>query len=69
VYCNNLKETRTRQNLSQLEVSRRSKIAPANISALERGKQYPFPGWKKRLSETLGVSEAELFPELLDTTK
>ncbi len=62
MFENALREIRQEKNLSQLELGRRSKIAPATISLIEAGKQYPYPGWRKRLAVTLDVGESELFP-------
>ncbi len=60
---NNLKEIRTRKGLSQLSLAKLTDIAPADISRIENGWLKPYSGWRKRLADALGVSEAELFPE------
>ena len=62
VTSNRLKEVRLKKGLSQLELSRRSRIAPGNISCIENGKQFPYAGWRHRLAEALGATEEELFP-------
>ncbi len=31
---------------------------------METGKKFPFPGWRKRLSEALEIKEEILFPEI-----
>lgn len=59
---NRVKEIRQRKGFSQLKLSQKTGIAPSDISNLERGKQYVFPGWKKRISDALGVGVLELFP-------
>ena len=57
---NRIKETRESKNISQLELSYKTKIAPSNISAIETFKIYLYPGWLKRIAEALEVSEDEL---------
>lgn len=58
---NHLRKERIRQGLSQFELAKRSNISPADISKIENGTCITFPGWRKRLSEALGVPEEELF--------
>ncbi|MPM57395.1 hypothetical protein SDC9_104217 [bioreactor metagenome] len=60
---NNLKEIRTKEGLSGLELSRRAAIAPSVISNIENNRIVAWPGWRKKLAEALDVSESELFPE------
>lgn len=62
-FVNNLKLKRSEKGLSQLELARLTGIAPSHISNLERGIQWPYPGWKKRIAEALCTTEEELFPE------
>ncbi len=59
---NNLRKIRKQKGLSQLELGRKTKIASQIICNLENGKQYPYPGWRKRLAKALGVREREIFP-------
>lgn len=61
---NRLKEIRMSKEISQLKLSQISGIAPCTISNIEKGRQYVFPGWKKRIASALNVSETELFPEV-----
>jgi transcriptional regulator with XRE-family HTH domain len=60
---NYVKETRKRKNMSQLQLSYKTKIAPGTISNIENHKVYAYDGWKKRISEALEVPENELFPK------
>ena len=60
---NALKEIRTKAGLSQLDLAKKTNIAPAEISRIENGWLYPYPGWRKRLAKALKVSEGELFPD------
>jgi len=42
----------------------REKDIPANIAYnLVNGKQYPYPGYRKKIAEFLDMPEEELFPE------
>ncbi len=66
VLVNNLRNVRTKQGLSQLELSVKTSIAPGIISNLENRKQYAYPGWRQRLAAALNVTEAEIFPEVAD---
>lgn len=58
-----LREVRTKKGISQLELSRLAKIAPSVICNIENGKQYPYPGWRKRISKALDIPEGKLFAE------
>ena len=59
---NNLKEVRKEKGVSQVKLSRLTLIAPSDISRIENGWLRPYPGWRKRIAEALGVTEIELFP-------
>lgn len=59
---NNLQKFRKQKGLSQLRLSFLTGIPPSDISRIENGWVKPYPGWRKRLSRALRVSEAELFP-------
>lgn len=59
---NFVKEVRQRRGLSQVELSRLTRVAAPNLSAIERGRLLPWPKMKKRLAKALKCSEAELFP-------
>lgn len=65
-YTNNLKEIRAVRGISQLELSRLTRIAPSNISSLENGKQFPYPGWRKRIAKALEIPENEIFQGVND---
>ena len=61
---NRVKKIRKDKDLSQFELSKKSNITQSDISQIENGKIFPYPGWRKRLSEALKVPEVELFPEI-----
>jgi transcriptional regulator with XRE-family HTH domain len=61
---NKVREIRKKKNLTQLDLAKMTDIYPNYISEIERGKREAFPGWRKRLSEALEVSETELFPDI-----
>jgi transcriptional regulator with XRE-family HTH domain len=58
-----LRDERLRHGWSQTNVSMRTGIAQSDISALERGKRYAPPGWRRRLATAFKVPESELFPD------
>jgi transcriptional regulator with XRE-family HTH domain len=59
---NHLKEIRTKQGLSQLDLAKLTNIAPTDISRIENNWIWPYPGWRKRLAEALKIDENRLFP-------
>ena len=59
---NLIKEHRLRLGLSQVALSRKTKIAQSNLSAIERGRLLPWDRAKKSLCRVLRVTETELFP-------
>lgn len=60
---NNLRAVLERQGISQLDLYKLTGISPASLSNIVTGRLIPYDGWKKRISEALGVSEQEIFPE------
>ena len=60
---NKIKSVRESKGITQLELARITRIAPTNLSSIETGKQYAYPGWRKRIAAALEVSEKELFGE------
>ena len=61
---NNLRDIRKKKGMSQLELSYDTRISPSDISNIERGKQYPHKGWRKKISKVSEVDEEEIFPEI-----
>lgn len=59
---NRVREFRERAGVSQVELARRARIAPQNLSAIECGRLAPWPKAKRALARVLRCSEAELFP-------
>jgi transcriptional regulator with XRE-family HTH domain len=59
----NLNFFRTKQKLSQAELSRRSKVSQTYISELEANKKQPTYPILKKLAAALGVSISELIGE------
>jgi transcriptional regulator with XRE-family HTH domain len=55
-----------RRKISQAALSRQTGIHTSTLSHLIAGKLYPFPGWKRRLSQALGVPGDELFERVDD---
>ncbi len=59
-----LEVERRKRGWSQARLARETGIHPTDISKLEAGQVHPWPGWRKRLAEALGVEEAVLFREV-----
>lgn len=59
---NLIRKFREQRGLTQVELSRRAKMAPQNLSAIERGQLAPWPRVKKSLCRVLRCTESELFP-------
>ncbi len=60
---NRVKEARSKEGISQFELAKRSNIAQSNISQIENGKIFPYPGWRKRIAAALNLEEDYLFFE------
>jgi transcriptional regulator with XRE-family HTH domain len=60
---NRVRRERQRREWSQTRLSALTGIAGSDISAIENGKRYVPPGWRRRLAVALRVSELELFPD------
>lgn len=65
---NNLRKIREERELTQFELAKLTNIYPSNISEIERGMRVPYPSWKERFCEALGVPEHELFPAAEECT-
>ncbi len=61
---NRVKKEREKKNWSQFQLAKKSNINQGDISQIENEKIFPYPGWRKRLSEALEVKEEYLFPEI-----
>lgn len=61
---NEVRKVRKSKKISMLELSRRARISPADLSLIENLKRNVYPGWKRRISEALEVEEQNLFPEV-----
>ena len=60
---NRIREVREALGLSQVELSRRARIASPNLSAIEHGQREAWPKARRRLARALKCTEKELFPE------
>ncbi len=58
-------EERQRLGISQAELARRAGLTPVLVNHLERGKIYPWPKYRKSISEALNTSEDKLFEEVI----
>lgn len=61
-----LKRVRLARGLSLVKLCILTGIDPGNLSRLETGKIYPYPGWRKRIAAALQMPEEELFREVVD---
>ena len=59
-----LTREREKRKWSKSELSRRSGVGLSEISKMEAGKIYPYPGWRRRIAAALDVPADELFPEV-----
>jgi transcriptional regulator with XRE-family HTH domain len=59
-----LKVFREKAGFTQVELARRIKMAPQNLSSIENGRLKPWPKVKCKLARVLKVTESELFPEV-----
>lgn len=59
---NRIREFRDRLGLSQTELARRVKIAPQNLSNIERGRLAPWPKVMQALAKALKTTPEDLFP-------
>lgn len=56
-----LRVERQKRGMSQVKLCGLTGISPSDISAIENGIKKPFPGWKARIAEALGMPADELF--------
>ncbi|AOQ23854.1 hypothetical protein MTAT_04870 [Moorella thermoacetica] len=61
-----LKQIRLQRGLSLTRLCQLTGIHPSNLSRIEKGLIYPYPGWRKRLTEAIGVPEDILFEVVKD---
>ncbi|MCR4442724.1 MAG: helix-turn-helix transcriptional regulator [Peptococcaceae bacterium] len=54
---------REKKGWSKGELSRRSGVGLSEISRIEAGKLFPYPGWRRKIADALGKPEEVLFPE------
>lgn len=59
---NNLKKYRRKAGLTQAELSKLTKVHRNHISNFETGAERPWPKFRRRAAEILGVPECDLFP-------
>ncbi|NPV74647.1 MAG: helix-turn-helix transcriptional regulator [Pelotomaculum sp.] len=55
-----IRKLRQQKNISRAELSRRTGIDYVTLYKLKRGLMLPFPGWRRRIAQALGVEENKL---------
>lgn len=55
------------RGISRHKLATLSRIQPSDLYAALAGKRPMYDGWKSRISEALGVSVSELFPDQEET--
>ncbi|MBT4512823.1 MAG: helix-turn-helix transcriptional regulator [Chloroflexi bacterium] len=60
---NRLREIRLQKGLNQRQLSEKAHTPQSIVSALERDVHRPWPNVANRISDALGVSIEEIFPE------
>ena len=64
--CNmNLKLSRTKARMSQLELSIKAQMTQTDLSLIERGLKFPTEKQAGKIAEVLQVNIEEIFPDLL----
>ncbi len=61
---NQVRALRRSKDISQHELSRRTKIAQSSLTLIERGYKNPTLKMMKRISKALGSELREVFPEI-----
>lgn len=62
-----LTAVRRQRNISMSELARRAGMGLPELSRIESGKLYPYPGWRRRIAEALGTEDPDsLFEEVED---
>ncbi len=59
---NRLRELRLKAGMTQVELGRMARIAPQNLSSIERGRLVAWEKARRRLARALRVDVRELFP-------
>lgn len=58
-----LRDEMRRQGLSIRQLAIKSNITSQDLTQALNGKKPFYPGWRKRVSESLNKAEKDLFPE------
>jgi transcriptional regulator with XRE-family HTH domain len=56
-----LREERHRRGWSLTRLSAKTGIASSDLSAVERERRIPFPGWKRRIAKVFRMAARDLF--------
>lgn len=61
---NRVRKARNNKGMTQFELSKKSNITQADLSQIENGRIFPYPGWRERIAIALNKEENYLFPEI-----
>lgn len=61
---NRVRKARNNKGMTQFELSKKSNITQADLSQIENGRIFPYPGWRERIAIALNEEEIYLFPEI-----
>lgn len=59
-----LKEILAEKEISQNQLARGAEMPQSAVNMIVNAKLVPYPGYRKKISEFLGLPENEVFPEL-----
>lgn len=61
--ANRLREVRKERGMSQTQLVVKGQLSPATVAKIECWEYYPTAETRAKIAATLGVSEAEIWPE------
>lgn len=62
MFKNNLRKYREEKSFTQFKLAKLTDISPSDLSSIENGRAFPYPGWRRRIAEALELPEEEIFP-------
>ena len=59
-----LRRVRQERGISLVKLCQSTGIDPGSLSLIERGRLFPYPGWRRRIAKALELPEDALFKEV-----